>query len=147
MSEVTLTGIASNIQGEDRALAHLKVEHNGSTYDWLVYVPIGTEDLQSFVESIKQSVIAEVESKELVWSNLEPKTKTRVDPLTGEEIQTDILKEEIVRPSVPDYYAMRRNEYPSIGDQLDALWKGSDSQAFAEMISRIAEVKSKYPKP
>jgi hypothetical protein len=39
----------------------------------------------------------------------------------------------------------RRVEYPSIGDQLDALWKGGD--AAAEMLAKIQAVKAKYPKP
>jgi hypothetical protein len=38
----------------------------------------------------------------------------------------------------------RRLEYPSIGDQLDALWKGGD--ALSEMQARIIAVKEKYPK-
>jgi hypothetical protein len=38
----------------------------------------------------------------------------------------------------------RASEYPSIGDQLDALWKGGD--ALAEMQARIMAVKEKYPK-
>jgi hypothetical protein len=57
----------------------------------------------------------------------------------------DIDKSEIVRPDNPDYYALRRAEYPALGEQLDALWKGGE--AAAEMTSRIAEVKAKYPKP
>lgn len=40
---------------------------------------------------------------------------------------------------------LRTNEYPSIGDQLDALWKGGD--AAAEMLAKVQAVKSKYPKP
>jgi len=44
-----------------------------------------------------------------------------------------------------DYMALRRNEYPPIGDQLDALWKGGD--AAAEMLAKVQAVKAKYPKP
>lgn len=43
------------------------------------------------------------------------------------------------------YYALRANEYPSIGDQLDALWKGGE--AAAEMLAKVQAVKAKYPKP
>ena len=32
------------------------------------------------------------------------------------------------------YIAKRQAEYPSIGDQLDALWKGGDAQA--EMLAK-----------
>ena len=42
------------------------------------------------------------------------------------------------------YIAKRVAEYPPIGDQLDALWKGGDAQA--DMLKQIMAVKSKYPK-
>lgn len=42
------------------------------------------------------------------------------------------------------YRRSRASEYPPIGDQLDALWKGGD--AAAEMLAKVQAVKSKYPK-
>jgi len=42
------------------------------------------------------------------------------------------------------YKAKRSAEYPPIGDQLDALWKGGD--AAAEMLAKVQAVKTKYPK-
>lgn len=42
------------------------------------------------------------------------------------------------------YIAKRAAEYPPIGDQLDALWKGGD--AAAEMLAKVQAVKAKYPK-
>ena len=42
------------------------------------------------------------------------------------------------------YVAKRRAEYPTIGDQLDALWKGGDAQT--EMLAKVMAVKAKYPK-
>ena len=42
------------------------------------------------------------------------------------------------------YKAKRAAEYPSIGDQLDALWKGGD--AAAAMLAQVQAVKDKYPK-
>lgn len=44
-----------------------------------------------------------------------------------------------------EYQRKRVKEYPSIGDQLDALWKGGD--AAAEMLAKVQAVKTKYPKP
>lgn len=38
----------------------------------------------------------------------------------------------------------RQAEYPSIGDQLDALWKGGD--AATAMLAQVQAVKAKYPK-
>jgi hypothetical protein len=42
------------------------------------------------------------------------------------------------------YIPKRAAEYPAIGDQLDALWKGGD--AAAEMLAKVQAVKAKYPK-
>ena len=42
------------------------------------------------------------------------------------------------------YIAKRQAEYPAIGDQLDALWKGGE--AAAEMLAKVQAVKAKYPK-
>ena len=43
------------------------------------------------------------------------------------------------------YSTRRKAEYPPIGDQLDALWRGGD--AAAEMLATVQAVKAKYPKP
>lgn len=42
------------------------------------------------------------------------------------------------------YIGKRQSEYPSIGDQLDAIWKGGDAQT--EMLAKVMAVKAKYPK-
>jgi hypothetical protein len=146
MSEVALTGLASNIDGENRALAYLEVNHNDAIYDWQIFIPNDIENLQSYLESSKPSILADIDSKEAAWIALEPKTRTVSDPISGESIESPISKEEIVKPSIPDYYALRRNEYPSLSDQLDAIWKGAGSQAFLDMQSKIVAVKAKYPK-
>jgi hypothetical protein len=43
-----------------------------------------------------------------------------------------------------EYQRLRKLEYPSIGDQLDALWKGG--LAAEEMLAKVQAVKNKYPK-
>lgn len=43
------------------------------------------------------------------------------------------------------HVSLRIAAYPSIGDQLDALWKGG--KAAADMMAQIQAVKTKYPKP
>lgn len=43
------------------------------------------------------------------------------------------------------YREKRAREYPSIGDQLDAIWKGG--AALDEMRAKVTVVKAKYPKP
>ena len=50
----------------------------------------------------------------------------------------------------PDGYAMlRKSEYPSIGDQLDALFKArnGDTSDLDAIDDLITEIKEKYPKP
>ena len=45
----------------------------------------------------------------------------------------------------PDQYKQQRaSEYPPIGDQLDALWKGGEEAA--AMLAKVQAVKAKYPK-
>lgn len=147
MSEITLVGLASNLENESRALAYLKINHNSMTYDWQVFIPSYVDNLQNYLESITSSIIAEIDDKELIWTNLDPKTRIMEDPITGLQVQIEISKEEIVKPNIPDYYALRRNEYPPLGDQLDAIWKGENSTAFVTMRDTILAIKSKYPKP
>jgi len=140
---ISLEGIASNIEGEERGLAYLKVSHNGQSYDWQIFVPTG-EDLSSFLASKEASIKADIDSKEAAWAALTPKTREIPDGMGGDPITVDIDKSEVVRPDIPDYYAKRRSEYPPLAEQLGALWKGG--VAATEMAAKIDAVKAKYPK-
>ena len=140
---ISLEGLMSPGGDEIRALAMLKVTHNGLTYDWQAFVPPNT-DLTTFITQSESAIKAQIDAKEAAWAALTPKTREVTDPRTGETTTVPIEKSEIVRPDIPDYYAKRRAEYPSIGDQLDALWKGGDAQT--AMQAQIAAVKTKYPK-
>jgi DUF2075 family protein len=53
-----------------------------------------------------------------------------------------VRKEALLRTK---YQRDREAEYPPIGDQLDALWKGGE--ASTTMLAQIQAVKAKYPKP
>lgn len=44
-----------------------------------------------------------------------------------------------------DYQALRRDAYPDIREQLDALWKGGKDAE--EMRQKVQAVKARYPKP
>jgi len=44
-----------------------------------------------------------------------------------------------------DYGSLRRCAYPSLRDQLDAIWKGGD--ALEEMRATVLGVKDRFPKP
>tara|TARA_B100001250_G_scaffold12871_3_gene11255 strand:- start:11235 stop:11522 length:288 start_codon:yes stop_codon:yes gene_type:complete len=56
----------------------------------------------------------------------------------------DVSAKEIAIEKEIGHIEKRRSNYPSIGDQLDALWKGGDDQAAMKVI--IDKVKSDYPK-
>ena len=50
-----------------------------------------------------------------------------------------------------DYAEARREEYPGIGDQLDAIWAALKTQNLPketrDMLDRVEAAKRKYPKP
>lgn len=137
---ISLEGLQSGVTGEDRAIAILKVEHNSQTYDWMTFVPPDT-DLATYIAASEARIKAEIDAKEALWA-ASPKMR-EVEGINGTETVA-IDKSEIVCADNPDYYAKRRAEYPALGDQLDAVWKGAD--AMAVMAAKIAAVKAKYPK-
>lgn len=128
---------------EERSLAYLKAEVNGIVYDWQAYVPVGM-GVQEFEAWVAPMVTAEIQTKEAAWVSA-PKTREIEDPITGEKTTVPVDKSEIVRPEIPDYYARRRAEYPTLAEQLGALWKGGD--AATAMAAKVQSVKDKYPKP
>lgn len=65
------------------------------------------------------------------------------NPITDEDVRYAYF-EGLVQMRANAYKFRRREEYPSIGDQLDALWKGGE--AAAAMAATIQEIKAKYPK-
>ena len=138
---ISLEGLQSGVTGEDRAIAILKVEHNGQNYDWMTFVPPDT-DLATYIAASEARIKAEIDAKEALWA-ASPKMR-EVDGINGIETVA-IDKSEIVRADNPDYYASRRAEYPALADQLDAMWKGAD--AMTAMAAKVAAVKAKYPKP
>lgn len=49
-----------------------------------------------------------------------------------------------------DYRKLREEEYPKLGDQLDALWHAMDQNILPRIepfYSDIKAVKDRYPKP
>ena len=59
---ISLEGLQSGVAGEDRAIAILKVEHNGQTYDWMTFVPPNT-DLATYIADSESRVKAEIDAK------------------------------------------------------------------------------------
>lgn len=143
MNTITITGLMTPGPPEDRAIAYLEVEYNNNTYNWQIYIP-NNANLQDFIDANSTKIYQDIAAKEIVWANLDP--KTRVIETPDGPVEVAINKSEIVKPTVPDYYALRRSEYPSLGDQLDALWKGENSNEFVNMVAKIQSIKDKYPK-
>lgn len=145
ITKIEMKGIYNPPAPEIRVLVLIDVHYNDQIYDWQIFAPVETSDWVTFLEENKTKIQTQIDIKETEWQNLEPKTKTIEDEFGGQTVVA-IDKSEIVRSDIPDYYAKRRAEYPPIGDQLDALWKGVDSPEFAAVMNKIQEVKQKYPK-
>lgn len=142
---ISLEGLRSFNNEEDRSLADIKVEYNNNIYDWQIYIPSNVS-ISEYLESKKIAIQADIDNKETIWNEMTNKTRVIENSITGESFVVDIDKSEVVKADIPDYYAKRRAEYPSIGDQLGALWKGVNSIEFTSMIESINQIKLKYPK-
>jgi hypothetical protein len=77
-----------------------------------------------------------------VYENINWKDTVQSKP-TKQEVEDKVAELTQARADT-QYQRDRRKEYPAIGDQLDALWKGGD--AAAEMLATVQAVKAKYPK-
>lgn len=119
MIQTEFVGLRTPGAPEDRDQILLKVTYENQTYDWCIYQAPGA-DIDYSIEQAKPTIEA--------------------------QIQQIIAAGGIVQPPVPDYYALRRAEYPSLGDQLDAFWKGPGSPAYQSMMAQIEAIKQKYPK-
>ena len=65
-----------------------------------------------------------------------------------EQAELDRALAQVPEVDTRGYAAMRRAEYPSVEDQLDAAWKarhGNDTEQL-ELDRRIEEIKNKYPR-
>lgn len=60
------------------------------------------------------------------------------------QIQAIVIEYEAYLQTIA-YIKLRRKEYPSTEDQLDAIFKGG--QDFKDMQDSIIAIKEKYPKP
>jgi len=69
--------------------------------------------------------------------------KPLIAPVTEEQIQTELVRLQ-AEYDAKQYARKRATEYPSIGDQLDALFHAG---VFPEaMAAQIQAIKDKYPK-
>ena len=143
---IGLKGLFTPPGPEDRDIGYLEVHHNGQVYDWAAYISRSIS-LGDNLSAMEQKIYDEIDYKEAQWTALDPKTKTILNRMTGQEETVPIQKEEIVKPDMPDYYALRRGEYPAMSDQLGGISKGIDSAEYQDILTKIQAVKDKYPKP
>ena len=68
--------------------------------------------------------------------------ETQTKP-TEEEVEAEVARLQ-AEYDAKEYQRQRVPEYPSIGDQLDAIWKGGDS--YDAMLAKVMAIKDKYPK-
>ena len=81
-------------------------------------------------------------SGEQIWENVEWLDETPPN-ITKEQVDAEVARLRAIEIAI-QHQPLRRKEYPSIGDQLDALFHAG---AFpAEMAAKIQAVKDKYPK-
>jgi len=67
------------------------------------------------------------------------------DGHTTTDAENNAIDAEVIRlQALEDYQAPRKKEYPSIGDQLDALYHAGVFPS--DMTATIKAVKDKYPK-
>ena len=69
--------------------------------------------------------------------------ETQTQP-TKAEVEAEVARLQ-AEYNIKEYQRQRAPEYPSIGDQLDAIWKGGD--AYDAMLAKVMAIKDKYPKP
>ena len=144
MNSIILTAISPSEMGDDRTKLILSVEHESEQLEWVLRVPPSfTGTFQEYIDQNAAAVHADIASKLQQWEDLDPKTKI-VEDFMGEATTVPIAREEIVCPTYPDYYVLRARDYPSLSEQLDAIWKGG--VAATAMAENIAAIKDQYPK-
>lgn len=143
-NSINIVGVQTLDAPEDRILLYLEVIFNNQKYDWIFFCK--TSMLECLTEENKQKIYADILVKEEKWKTLKNQTITYQN-FDGTTTKVPYQKSEVVKPDNPDYYAIRRNLYPSIQEQLDALWKGPDSLDFQNMLKTIQQIKENNPKP
>jgi hypothetical protein len=96
-----------------------------------------TKALNSLAPDAVWSMDAEDYDK-LTWLSID------IPKPTKEEVTQEVARLQ-AEYDAKEYQRQRVPEYPSIGDQLDAIWKGGD--AYDAMLAKVMAIKDKYPKP
>jgi hypothetical protein len=111
-------------------------------------------DISEVIKSLVPTAAWSLDGSEIIWqeSTINPGEllatnltwySTDVPIPSKEQIDAKQIELQVIHDSL-EYQRQRKKEYPPIGDQLDALWKGGE--AAAEMLAQVHAVKNKYPK-
>ena len=101
-------------------------------------------DIISAIKAIKADAHVTVDNEDvnqIIWHDGNPTNITNDQILTKQaELQSDY--------DANQYQRDRKNEYPSLGDVVDAIFKkeAGDSTEFDSLASKRAALKTKYPK-
>lgn len=155
MNSITLSGIQESSDFDDnRLIIYLTITYATGTFegenvyenfDWFIRMPPSYGgSFNDYIIANEQAIYNDLAAKIQQWNDLDPKTREIPDPFGGEPTIVPITREEIVCPTYPDYYVNRAREYPTLGDQLDAYWKGGVDRD--HMKATIDAIKAKYPK-
>lgn len=147
--KIQLIGIKSpDINSDEtRDIVHVMVEHptTKQTYIWSVYRDQSIP-LDVFLATCQETIKSEIDYKEAIWK-VSKTEKKKISDENGIEKEVPIEKIEIVKPEIPDYYALRRKEYPSLAEQIGALINPDATPSLDEVRTKVLDVKLKYPKP
>lgn len=132
IDSIEFTGI-TNLPDDDRALLFVKVQYRSNIYNWRVYASTETPSWGEFLNSANTQsfIMNEIDDVEARWSVLDPQPP----------------HDDYVVPETEDYWIKRKKAYPSITDQIGAIYRGANSADYITMQQTIAAVKAKYPKP
>ena len=98
MSILRITGLKSiDIDSERSAEIYFELEHNGKTYQWTDYAPIGPLDLGQYLESKFDSYASDINTKEAEFASGPMKDIYSVD---GIITQVPKSYEEVVHPII-----------------------------------------------
>jgi hypothetical protein len=144
MDNIKLRGIGPSTHDDDRTLLIIEVTLEGETLEWEYRIPPSIKsNFDDYLQSKANDIFTDIQTKKAEWELLTP--KTREISLPGKEtITVPIERNEIVKPTYPDYYVLRAREYPPLKDQLDAIFKGGAE--LQNMQDLVQSIKSKYPK-
>lgn len=84
-----------------RALAYVDIIYSGNTYNWMIYISLSSgQTLEQYLNENASIYEADIKRKEEYWLTC-PKTKIIQTP--NGPLEVSVLKEEIVKPTIPDY--------------------------------------------